>query len=287
MAKHYGYFNYWYEPANPKEVRGGIKAQSKRGAFTSKWWGKRWIETLESFNIGARLARGRTYARKGQVTSLEISKGKVIARVQGTSANPYRISIEFKTFTAKDWQQIIEKLAEQPLFSAQLLGNEMPEEIETVFNQMHLPLFPEKHRDLTTECSCPDWSNPCKHIAAVLYLMAEAFDRDAFLIFTLRGMPRDEFLKALQAIGANKKPEAAEFTSEPEPLPVDPNDFWGDEVRDLSGFAAPLPVKLHAALPKRLGSLSFWRSEKGFINQLEILYANTLLQANQIFEKIC
>lgn len=74
MARRYGFYD-WYEPTRPKEVKGGIKAQSKRGSFASKWWGKRWIQTLESFDIGARLSRGRSYARKGQVVSLEIGKG--------------------------------------------------------------------------------------------------------------------------------------------------------------------------------------------------------------------
>jgi uncharacterized Zn finger protein len=269
--RRYNYFGY-YEPARPKKVKGGIKAQSKRGAFASKWWGKRWIQTLESYNIGARLARGRSYARKGQVANLEISKGQVSAQVQGTMSGAYRITINFKTFTPEQWQQIIKKLGEQPIFSAQLLGNEMPEDIETVFDAEKLPLFPKKQRDLETSCSCPDWSNPCKHIAAVFYIMAEAFDRDPFLIFTLRGMTRDEFLQALQASGATREPEADQPDAEPEPLPLEPDIFWGNEAGKYPVLAAPHPVRLHAALPRRLGPLPFWRSDKDFIAEMLLVY---------------
>lgn len=282
----YSYYN-WYKPTTPKKVKGGIKAQSKRGAFASKWWGKRWINTLESFNIGARLARGRSYARKGQVASLDIRKGSVTAKVQGSRSGAYSISIQFKTFTLKQWQQIIEQLVEQPIFTAQLLGNEMPDDIETVFHEMKLPIFPEKHRDLKTSCSCPDWSNPCKHIAAVLYIMAEAFDRDPFLIFTLRGMTRDEFLKALEASSATQEPAEEEGASEPEPLPLEHNDFWGMETGENPGITAPLPVRLHAALPRRLGPLPFWRSEKDFILELELFYETASLKATDMIDKIC
>lgn len=78
----------YYPPSSPREAKGGIKAHSKRGAFASSWWGQRWITTLESFPIGARLGRGRSYARKGQVISLEIDKGRVAAEVQGARTRP-------------------------------------------------------------------------------------------------------------------------------------------------------------------------------------------------------
>jgi len=98
MSRNYDYYD-WYEPSRPKEVKGGIKAQSKRGSFSQKWWGKLWISTLESFDIGARLSRGRSYARMGQVASLDIKKGCVYAEVQGSSSKAYRICIKLKTFT--------------------------------------------------------------------------------------------------------------------------------------------------------------------------------------------
>ncbi len=272
MARRYGFYD-WYEPTTPKEVKGGIKAQSKRGSFASKWWGKRWIQTLESFDIGARLSRGRSYARKGQVASLDIGAGDVSAKVQGSRSGAYRISIKLKAFTARQWQQVVEQLVEQPIFAAQLLGNEMPEGIESVFEEAGLTLFPQKSRDLETDCSCPDWSNPCKHIAAVFYLMAEAFDGDPFLLFKLRGMERDEFLQRLQKSGAGQGGDSEEQAPEPEPepLPLDAGAFWGgDTVNEPP--AKPYPARLHAALPRRLGPLPFWRSDQEFIREMEKIY---------------
>lgn len=277
MVRRYGFYEY-YSPTRPKEVKGGIKAQSKRGAFAGTWWGKRWLQTLESFSIGARLSRGRSYARKGQVSSLEIGKGQVSAKVQGSRSSAYRIAIELKVFNDEQWRQIIAQLEEQPIFAAQLLGNEMPEDIEGIFAAAGLTLFPQKSRDLQTDCSCPDWSNPCKHIAAVLYLMAEAFDQDPFLLFRLRGMEREEFLERLKDSGVERDlvTDATEPKLQPEPLPFDPGAFWGENMENET-LAKPLPVRLHAALPRRLGSLPFWRSDKDFIQQMEIFYRTASL----------
>ena len=83
-------------------------------------------------------------------------------------------------------------LSQQVIFTAKLLAGEMPQDIEQAFTDAGLSLFPAQSKDLDTECSCPDWSNPCKHIAAVYYLLGEEFDRNPFLIFKLRGMEREE-----------------------------------------------------------------------------------------------
>ena len=168
----------YYPPSRPREAKGGIKAQSKRGAFASSWWGQRWIATLESFPIGARLGRGRSYARKGQVISLEIDKGRVTAEVQGSRTRPYAVSITMKPIATSKWRKIAKQASENLLVAAKLMAGEMPPEIEEVFADVRAPLFPTNQRDLATKCSCPDWSNPCKHVAAVYYLLAEAFDRD-------------------------------------------------------------------------------------------------------------
>ena len=135
-------------------------------------------------------------------------------------------------------------------------------------------LFPEKLGDLTTACSCPDWSNPCKHIAAVYYLLGEEFDRDPFLIFKLRGLSREELLEQLSSIRekpstrkTTKKaaPTAMEKKEQPvEPLPPDSAAFWaaGSLADDMLGEVQTPPVS--AALPKRLGSFPFWRGQDGF-----------------------
>src|SRR3954454_913310 len=197
----YGYREF-FQPSRPRKAKGGIKAQSKKGSFGTSWWAKRWIAVLESFNIGARLNRGRSYARKGQVMNVEVGEGTVKAKVQGSSSRPYRITIEIKALSASDWAKLAQALSTEAVFAAKLLAGEMPQEIEQVFTRSGLSLFPAKLRDLETDCSCPDWSNPCKHIAAVYYLLGEEFDRDPFLLFRLRGMSREELIELLDTTGA-------------------------------------------------------------------------------------
>src|ERR1035438_6115616 len=90
----YGY----YPPSRPKRVKGGIQARSVRGAFGSTWWGKRWTAVLEDLGMGARLGRGRSYARHGQVLSIDVEPGVVRARVQGSYDDPYEIEIRLRPF---------------------------------------------------------------------------------------------------------------------------------------------------------------------------------------------
>lgn len=205
-----GYGSYWHEfypPSKPRQARGGIKAQSRGSAFGNSWWARRWITVLESFQIGGRLSRGRSYARRGQVLSISIEQGAVAAQVQGSRPAPYRVRIELSALKAAESTRVVEALSQQAVFAAKLLAGEMPQDVEQAFEAAGVSLFPKKLKDLRTSCSCPDWSNPCKHVAAVYYLIGEEFDRDPFLIFKLRGLPRDELLRSLG--GAAEAPAAS------------------------------------------------------------------------------
>src|SRR5438874_11790706 len=93
----------YYPRSTPRAAKGGIKAQSKRGGFGESWWARRWIAVLESFDIGARLGRGRSYARGGQVLSIDVGTGTVKAKVQGSRPKPYDVTIEVKTLTPEQW----------------------------------------------------------------------------------------------------------------------------------------------------------------------------------------
>jgi uncharacterized Zn finger protein len=192
---------YWdyYEKTSPKAVKNGLKAKSKRGSIGETWWSKRWVSVLESFDMGARLTRGKSYARKGQVISIDVEPGVVRARVQGSFADPYDVSIKLVPLSPQEWEKAIAAMASKAVFSARLLSGEMPQNIEEAFSDCGISLFPKNGADLKTDCSCPDWSNPCKHIAAVYYLLAEQFDRDPFLIFKLRGKSKEEIVEALRS----------------------------------------------------------------------------------------
>lgn len=140
------------------------------------------------------LTRDRSYARSGQVLDLEIAAGSVAARMQGSRRTPYDVWIGLAVIWPEQWADIEDVLTSQALFSAKLLAGEMPPEIEDVFDDLGLPLFPTWSHELNMECSCPDCAVPCKHLAATFYVLAESFDTDPFLIFAWRGRTRDDLL---------------------------------------------------------------------------------------------
>jgi uncharacterized Zn finger protein len=212
-----------------------------------------------------------------------VDKGDVTAKVQGSRPKPYDIHIKVKTLSGADWKKLAKTLSGQALFAAKLLAGEMPQDIEETFKDTGLSLFPEALKDLETECSCPDWSNPCKHIAAVYYLLGEEFDRDPFLLFKLRGMTRQELVGLLGATGDKvKKPGSKsnvrrKETSEDaspllEPLPCEGRAFWEGDRVPVDAYGEVRPPVLAAALPKRLGIFPFWRADEPFLDAMERVY---------------
>jgi uncharacterized Zn finger protein len=258
----------------PRKAKGGIKAQSRRGAFGESWWARRWLSVLEGFDIGTRLDRGRSYARRGQVLGIAVGKGRVEAQVQGSRKTPYAVVIEVQTLAESDWRRLGRTLAGEARFVARLLASEMPADIEAAFQKAGLSLFPQRQEDLRTECSCPDWSNPCKHIAAVYYLLGEEFDRDPFLIFQLRGQERNELVRLMgqQPATAPVSLPAPDPAEPAAPIPSDPSAFWAgaglpeDPYGEVETPAAP------AALLRRLGRFPFWRGREPLVESLVPVY---------------
>jgi uncharacterized Zn finger protein len=276
----------------PRKVKGGIRAQTKRGAFGKSWWAKRWLAVLESLQVGGRLERGRSYARKGQVMDLTIEEGLVRARVQGSRPQPYDVTIRVEPLSRADWQRVAKVLAREVVFLARLLAGEMPTDIERAFEKARVSLFPTRMRDLTTGCSCPDVSNPCKHIAAVYYLLGEEFDRDPFLIFRLRGMTREELLRVLEDMEAAAHPPAREDVPEvlsdaraaDSSAPVsEPNvSFWraGALAEDI--FPERLSGEKPGALLLRLGAFPFWRASEPLAGALLPVYERAATAALEV-----
>ncbi len=220
-----------WPPARTIRVDGGIKARSKRGAIGEQWWSQRFIGVLESYGMSGRLARGRSYARAGQVLDFALSQGKVTARVQGSRARPYQVHIGVLPLTTAQWRRVQKRLASQALFRAKLLAGEMPHEIEEVFDDCGTPLFPRVAGDLDMRCSCPDWGVPCKHLAAVCYVLAEEFDRDPFALLAWRGKGRGELLTALRQVqvpapGPATPPSPSALDVQARPLAECLEAFW-------------------------------------------------------------
>ncbi len=279
-------FDYYrkYTPSKPREAKNGIKAKGKGRTFGKNWWAKRWNQTLEGFNLGARLTRGRSYARSGQVLSVDIKGGSVKAKVQGSRIKPYKVDIKVRVLSAAEWDKVMAKLSQEAIFAARLLAGEMPLDIEEVFSGAGVSLFPNRIDDIETDCSCPDWSNPCKHIAAVYYIIGEEFDRDPFLIFKLRGMERAEMIKKLsggeEAVPAKKRgdSETQTFDSGYEDIQAggissDPKDFWEGGPLPADFLIETKPSSSRATLLKQLGDFPFWRGEENILKTLEPVYA--------------
>jgi uncharacterized Zn finger protein len=249
----------WFPPSTPRDVKGGIRAHSRRGTFGRSWWARRWIGALEALELGGRLARGRAYARRGQVIEIAVEKGQAAARVQGSRREPYRVELAMRMLRRDEWGRVAAALAREARFAAALLAGEMPPDVEEAFRAAGVPLFPRERGDLLTSCSCPDVSNPCKHIAAVHYLLGEEFDRDPFLVFRLRGLDRDELIALVGAAPAAGPAAAEAAAPAAEPLPADPAGFWqgGPLPQDFPGEVQPPPAT--AALLGRLGQFPFWR----------------------------
>jgi uncharacterized Zn finger protein len=255
----YGYGRDDFEPSKPIERDDGLKARSQRGAFGKSWWAAKWIVALERLVDPGRLSRGRSYARRGQVLSIDEVKDGVEARVQGSQRKPYRVRIQVAPLSGAQWDRVIDALAEQALFTAQLLAGEMPPDIETAFQAAGVSLFPAREGDLTTSCSCPDWANPCKHVAATHYILGERFDEDPFLLFRLRGRSQEQViqeLRGLRAAGA----EAGEGEEEAEeiiPLERTLDHFWvaGVPLDEIAIHMKPPAVVM--PLLKRLGDPGF------------------------------
>ncbi|WP_181783079.1 SWIM zinc finger family protein [Pseudonocardia pini] len=229
-------------PKRPLRVEGGVQIHSTRGTVARTWWSKRFLAVLEQLGVGGRLARGRSYARSGQIVSCEIDAGSVVALVQGTRPTPYKVRIGIPAWGKQEWGRAEQALADDAWYAATLLAGGMPTEIEELFAGLGLALFPTSQRDLTMDCGCPDATVPCKHLAAVFYLLAERFDADPFEVLALRGRDRETLLANLRRRrGATESPEPA--TEEP----VTPLDellaaFYEAPAADLTRFAPAWPA---------------------------------------------
>jgi uncharacterized Zn finger protein len=168
---------------------------SARLSFGQTWWGQAWVRALEGRARldPNRLPRGRTYARHDRVSSLEVRVGEVTADVQGRRRTPYRVRLRVRQFTATEWSAVIDAIASRSGHAAALFDGELLPEIVDDAAAAGVELFPGAG-ELVPSCSCPDWADPCKHAAAVCYLVAQALDEDPFGLFHLRGRPRDRLL---------------------------------------------------------------------------------------------
>lgn len=203
-----------YVARKPLRVHGGVQIHSTRGTIARTWWSARFIGVLEELGVGGRLSRGRSYARSGQIVSLDVDAGSAVALVQGTRPTPYKVRIGLRVWDKEQWARAEQALADDAFYAATLLAGGMPTEIVELLGGLGLSLFPDRSGELSMDCSCPDATVPCKHLAAVFYLLAERFDADPFELLALRGRDRETLLSTLRERRAATAPERGE-PSEP------------------------------------------------------------------------
>lgn len=199
MPDHYD--NRWqrFAPSKPRPVDDGIATSKQRGAMAEQWWSKRFVDVLESYGLGGRMQRGRRYARSGQLLSLDVAPGLLMAQIQGSRSQPYVASVRLREMTDEQWGQIEAELQSRVGLIAALSAGEVPEALVDAFEAAGVALFPLQWGNLRATCNCPDPANPCKHLAAVLYVFADQLDSDPWLLLRWRGRTRDEILDLLRS----------------------------------------------------------------------------------------
>ncbi|HEX7639226.1 MAG TPA: SNF2-related protein [Burkholderiaceae bacterium] len=166
-------------------------AQTSTGArptYGRSWWGAQWLQALARIDHENRLPRGRTYANRGAVLQLEIEGSRVRARVQGSRAQPYAVEIDVPTTPEADAARLAGRLAADAGLVGRLLNRELDPAVLEEARKLKVAVFPTRWSDLRMQCSCPDWAVPCKHLAAVVYVLSREIDGDPFLVFRLRGL---------------------------------------------------------------------------------------------------
>ena len=184
-----------------------------RISYGRTWWGAQWLQALTQIDHENRLPRGRTYANRGAVLDLDVQDGRVRARVQGSRPRPYDVDIEVPATPAADAARLVKRLAADAGLIGRLLNRDLDPAVLQEARRLSIPVFPTRWSDLKMRCSCPDWAVPCKHLAAVIYLLSQEIDGDPFLVFSLRGLDLPRLLQQegvhIRAAGVDTVPSAA------------------------------------------------------------------------------
>lgn len=292
MSRHSGFMSF-----RRKKVRPGARVSRTMSGVSP--WARRWMSALDYFNIGPKMGRHRTYARKAHVTSMKIRGGTVRAvlqepghhipkkryypwvraMLQASRRRSYEAEVRIKALPEERWGLLAETLMAKPAMASKVLAGRMPDGIEEEFKAIGLDLFPPDS-DLVMDCSCPDWYSPCRHIVTIFLLLADELERDPFLIFRLRGIDTRKLLRMAgfkpapdPRPGSRGPPPTDPDTDRlpPEPLPADPGRFWGSDPGEYYIGETSVP-RVHAQLPRQLGSFPFWGGDEDFDRVMKRVY---------------
>lgn len=172
---------------------------SKRRVIGKTWWAQRWLDSLQGCDFENRLPRGKSYYAQGRIIEIEFNAKacRIEALVEGSQYYPYEVTLGLKPIDSEKANELINAIAENSEWVAALLDHRLPPEIAKVCEKLSIELFPTNMHSLSIDCTCPDSAHLCKHVACVIYALADLIDTDPFIIFSLRGLPLVERLKKL------------------------------------------------------------------------------------------
>ncbi|MBX9259026.1 SWIM zinc finger family protein [Desmonostoc muscorum CCALA 125] len=236
-----------------------------------EWWSQQWLDLLDSYRFKKRLERARNYARQGNVLSIEFKGAKVLAKVQGSEVEPYKVSLSLEPFSDEQWGYVIETMSQKAIFAAKLLAGEMPQNIAEVFTANGLSLFPFTLSDVHSKCSCPDKANPCKHIGAIYYQLGDRFSEDPFVLFQLRGRTKEQIISDLRQLRSGKiQADTSETPNVQESIPdnkysVKIDSFWQYNEPLESSLVVIAPSSSETVLDV-LGPIPLAKEEENIVN---------------------
>jgi len=153
--------------------------------FGKTWWGEHWLRSLEKVDYDNRLPRGASYARSGHVKEVKIKGNQITAKVAGSRPRPYNVTVIIPPFFEEQVEALMEGIIRRPALISKLLNRELDPEILNIAETKGLKVFPRQWTDFKMQCSCPDWAVPCKHLAAVIYMISREIDNNPFLVFEI------------------------------------------------------------------------------------------------------
>lgn len=264
------------------------------------WWGQEFLGALEELMDPGRLARGRSYSYGYRLVRFKLSLSRVTAKMQGNispyfgvyTTPYYDVEINFKRVPPKQWDRILAELGSNADWVTHLILGEVPPTIERAFRGANVGLLPDDRGEIQSSCSCPDWANPCKHVAGAYYRVASMLDRDPLVLFELRGMKRKTLLDAVAKSefgaalrggsdldepdleGALKAPRLARVESGESTMPApDSRAFWRGRPLPAESAADRQVPPVSALLLRREGDYpEFWHRHNSFIDAMADIY---------------
>jgi len=226
---------------------------SQRGGVGETWWGRKFLEVVMKSNDYIRLNAGKSYARNGQVQWIEASPCSVEAKVSGSYV--YAVRIRFTPLSDDAWKKMLSIISDEASFAARLMAGSVPEAMERRLAKQGLSLFP-RVEPKSKGCNCPDKGSPCKHEAAIYFLLAENIDKDPFLLFLLHGKTKEEVLSGLREARVTQPgPSDSKEVAILPPVPSDSYYRMGAALPEVGTFHGQIPGdhEMKKALYDQLG----------------------------------